>query len=120
MSKKNRFQKSKSRKYRHPYKVRESVARPQDGGDAIANSVFAGTKIERKPKEQNKDEIIAGAQDDLGTEDFTILRSSLRDLRLAMYVSAGFVIFLIALYIVKLETPFFDLAVDYLYKVARI
>jgi len=116
MSKKNRFQKSKSRKYRGHYQVRENIARPREVETLHCN--VSTTEIKTKLKEQGQGEIV-GAKD-AETQDFASLHSSLRDLCLAMYLSAGFVIFLIALYIVKLKTPIFNLAVDYLYKMIGI
>lgn len=113
MSKKNRFQKSKSRKYRQPQRVRESVMEPQEAGPRAETRQCLVSTAKSRPREQDRAEKVE-------PKNFSPLLHSLRDLRLAMYLSLGFVIFLIVLYIIKLETPIFNLAVDYLYKMVRI
>ncbi|MFA4880737.1 MAG: hypothetical protein WC650_03910 [Candidatus Doudnabacteria bacterium] len=126
MSHKNRFHKNKSRKFR---KAHHLLSAP-----AIQNEKIFEPEIEEAREETRIDELLKPGEEgqpgihqeprgksepEKKIANPVSLRSSLQDLRQAMYLSLGFTVFLIVLYVFKLKTNLFTLGVDYLYRVMR-
>ncbi|MDD5626764.1 MAG: hypothetical protein PHW01_01995 [Patescibacteria group bacterium] len=126
MSHKNRFHKNKSRKFRKMHHL--------SGAPVIQNERVPAPGIEKVQEETRIDELLKPEeegqpgilQEPLGNfkpekkiANPVLLHSSLQDLRQAMYLSLGFTVFLIVLYVFKLKTNLFALGVDYLYRAMR-
>ena len=126
MSHKNRFHKHKSRKFRKTHHLA--------GATAIQNEKVLESRIEEVQEETRIDELLKPEEEgqpgvhqeprgkfkpEKKITSPVSSRSSLQDLRQAMYLSLGFTVFLIVLYVFKLKTNFFTLGVDYLYRAMR-
>lgn len=127
MSHKNRFHKNKSRKFRKAHYLL--------GAPAIQNEKVPSPGIEEAREETRIDELLKPEEEEQPgiyqeprgkfqpekkiIANPILLRSSLQDLRKATYLSLGFTVFLLVLYIFKLKTNLFTLGVDYLYRVMR-
>ncbi|TSC52896.1 MAG: hypothetical protein CEO40_161 [Parcubacteria group bacterium LiPW_72] len=126
MSHKNRFHKNKSRKFR---KTHHLLSAPAIQNKKVLESgieeVQEETRIDEllKPEEEGRPGIRQEPRGKFKPEkkitNPVSLRSSLQDLRQAMYLSLGFTLFLIVLYVFKLKTNLFTLGVDYLYRAMR-
>ncbi len=125
MSKKNRFSKHKSRKYRKLHNLpnmppRQNPTVPEPGIEEVQEEMQVDELL--KPEEEEAPGVHQEPRGKFKPKpkiSNSTLRSSLQDLRQAMYLSLGFTVFLIVLYILKLKTNLFTLGVDYLYRAMR-
>ncbi len=115
MSSKNHFKKHKSRKFR-----KAKIKSPQKNyWEGVASDPEEKGELDRVPErqKQNREKIIKAPLSKEEPEAKTENKDIASDCKKVLTTFLGFAILLLVLWIIKIKTSLFDIAVDYFYKI---
>jgi len=115
MSNKNHFKKHKSRKFR-----KARIKSPQKNyWEGVASDPEEKSELDRVPKrqKQNREKIVKAPLPQIPPEARVENKDIASDCKKVLTTFLGFAILLLVLWITKIKTSLFDIAVDYFYKI---